>query len=97
MAGALFTTIMILLNVLWWIIIAQFILSLLFAFNVINNHNDFVRQMMFALDKVTEPLYRPIRRILPDLGMLDFAPAVVLILLSILRQAILPALFAQFA
>ena len=59
-----------LLNVLRWIIIIQAILSWLVAFNVINTYNDFVRQVLFALDKITEPIYRPIRRILPDFGAL---------------------------
>ncbi len=76
-----------LLNVLWWVIIVQAILSWLVAFNVINTHNDFIRQLLTALDRMTEPLYRPIRRILPDFGGLDFSPVVVLILLSILHRA----------
>ncbi|MDZ7893767.1 MAG: YggT family protein [Sphingobium sp.] len=93
MALAVYQILNILLNLLWWIIIAQFILSLLIAFNVINTHNDFVRQLLYALDKITEPLFRPIRRVMPDLGMLDFSPAIVLILITILQQAVLPAIF----
>ena len=68
-----------------WIIIIQAILSWLVAFNVINTHNDFVRSFLNALDRITEPLYRPIRRILPDFGGLDFSPMVVLLLIVILR------------
>lgn len=74
----------ILLNVANWIIIAQIILSLLIAFNVINTYNDAVRQIYQGLTRMTEPLYRPIRRILPDFGPLDFSPAVVLIGIQIL-------------
>ena len=82
-----------LLTVARWIIILQFIVSLLVTFNVINTYNDFVRTVMMALDRMTEPLYRPIRRILPDFGGLDFSPMIVLLLLIILQDIILPAIF----
>jgi YggT family protein len=96
MAIALYQTIMILLNVAWWIIIVQAILSWLVAFNVINTSNDIVRSIWVALDKLTEPLYRPIRRIMPDLGALDLSPMVVLLLIIILQSAIVPAIFRSF-
>ncbi len=94
MVFALYQIISILLNVLWWIIIVQAIMSWLIAFNVINTHNDVVRSIWIALDRLTEPLYRPIRRIMPDLGALDLSPMVVLLIIIILQQAILPPLFA---
>ncbi|RZM08604.1 MAG: YggT family protein [Sphingomonas sp.] len=71
-----------LLNVIWWIIIVQAILSWLIAFNVINTGNDLVRSVWTALQRMTEPLYRPIRRILPDFGALDLSPLVVLLLIA---------------
>ena len=74
-----------LLWVLSWIIIIQAILSWLVAFNVINTHNDFVRQLLNALDRLTNPMYRPIRKILPDFGGLDFSPLVVLLILWALQ------------
>jgi YggT family protein len=74
----------ILLSVLWWILIVQAILSWLIAFNVINTSNDFVRSVWQGLQVLTEPLYRPIRRILPDFGSLDVSPIVVLVLIAIL-------------
>ena len=86
---ALFEVVIILLNVLWWIIIVQAILSWLVAFNVINTHNDFVRQLLYALDRLTAPLYRPIRKILPDFGGLDFSPLVVLILIIVLERLLM--------
>ena len=85
MVGALFNVIDLLLRVLTYIIIAQAILSWLVAFNVINTYNDFVRSFLSALDRITEPLYRPIRRILPDFGGIDFSPLVVLLLIYVLR------------
>ncbi|MDF0544776.1 YggT family protein [Sphingobium sp. H39-3-25] len=93
MAYALYQIIVILLDVLWWIIIIQAVLSWLIAFNVINTSNDFVRTVMVALDRMTQPIYAPIRRIMPDLGALDLSPMVVLLAIVILRQAILPPLF----
>ena len=74
----------ILLSVLWWILIVQAILSWLIAFNVINTHNDFVRSVWNGLQVLTEPLYRPIRRVLPDFGARDVSPIVVLVLIAIL-------------
>jgi YggT family protein len=82
---AVFQIIDMLLWLMTIIIIAQAILSWLVAFNVINTHNDFVRQLLNALDRLTEPLYRPIRRILPDFGGIDFSPMVVLLILFALR------------
>jgi len=79
----------ILLNVVWWIIIVQAIMSWLIAFNVINTHNEFVRQIWGTLDRMTEPLYRPIRKILPDFGGLDLSPLVVLVGLAIIERVLL--------
>ncbi len=94
MLMALFQIIALLLQVVTWIIVIQAILSWLVAFNVINTHNDFVRQLLYALDRITEPLYRPIRKILPDFGALDLSPLVVLLIVYILRNIILPSLAA---
>ncbi len=78
---ALFGIVNLLLDVLRWIIIIQAILSWLVAFNVINTSNDFMRTFLGALDRITEPLYRPIRRVLPDFGGIDFSPLVALLII----------------
>jgi YggT family protein len=83
---ALIDVVLILLTVVWWIIVIQAILSWLIAFNVINTFNDFVRSFVNALDRITRPLYAPIRRILPDFGGLDFSPLVVLIIILIIDR-----------
>ncbi|WBH18288.1 YggT family protein [Sphingomonas radiodurans] len=75
----------VLLNVVWWVIIIQFVLSLLVAFNVVNMQSNFVRSLYEGLDRLTEPLYRPLRRVLPQLQGIDLAPAVVLIGIAILQ------------
>ena len=77
-----------LLGVLRRIIIIQAIMSWLVAFNVINTYNDFVRQLLAALDKITAPIYRPIRRIMPDFGALDLSPLVALLLIIILQMVL---------
>ena len=79
----------IILTVLWWFIIAQAVMLWLIAFNVINTHNDFVNQLWTVLDRITEPLYRPFRRIMPDFGGLDLTPMLVLIIIIILDGPVL--------
>ncbi len=96
MAFAIYQTLMILLDVAKWIIIIQAILSWLVAFNVINMSSDLVRTVLTALDRMTEPMYRPIRRVMPDLGALDLSPMVVLLVIIILQRAVLPGIFGAF-
>ena len=76
------------LDIYFWIIIATVIISWLVAFNVINGANPYVRQVVFALRRLTEPLLGPIRRFLPDLGGIDISPIVLLIALSFVRYLI---------
>ena len=75
-----------LLSILTWIIIGQVILSWLLAFNVLNPSSGGVRAFIVALDRMTAPLYRPIRRMLPDFGGIDFSPLVILILIQVLKK-----------
>mgnify|MGYP000919114987 CR=1 FL=1 len=79
-----------LLYILSIIIVAQFVLSILIAFNVVNTYNEFVRGLQRALDTITQPLYRPIRRILPDTVSIDFSPMVVLIIINIITNFVIP-------
>ena len=76
------------ISIVWWIIIISAIFSWLFAFNVINARNQFVNQIGSALYRITEPLYRPIRRFMPDLGGVDLSPLVVLVILFFLQRLI---------
>jgi YggT family protein len=86
MVAALVDIADLLLSVVTWIIIIQVILSWLLAFNVLNVSSGGVRAFVVALDRITAPLYRPIRRILPDFGGLDFSPLVILILIQVLKK-----------
>ena len=92
---SLYEILQVILNVIWWIIIAQAVLSWLIAFNVIDMRNDTIRQVWHALGRLTEPLYRPIRRVLPDFGALDLSPMVVLLLIYILQTILLPNIFSS--
>src|SRR5206468_4977308 len=75
-----------LLSILTWIILAQVVLSWLFAFNVLNVSSNGVRTIAVAIDRLTAPLYRPIRRMLPDFGGIDFSPLVILILIQVIKK-----------
>jgi len=86
-----------LLWVLSWVIIIQAILSWLIVFNVINTYNDFVRSVWQTLEAITKPIYRPIRRIMPDFGALDLSPLVALLLIIILKDFVLNWAIAQLA
>jgi YggT family protein len=85
----------VLLDVLWWIIVIQAIMSWLLTFNVINLYNDTVRAVWHALERITDPIYRPIRKVLPDFGALDLSPLVALLIIYILSTVILPYIGAQ--
>jgi YggT family protein len=62
-----------------WIVIAAVIVSWLVAFNVINVHNNIVRAILRVLYALTEPVFRPVRKILPPMGGLDLSPIVVFV------------------
>ena len=86
MLNALFDILILLLNVLWWVIIIQVILSWLFVFKVLNTSSQGVRTFAGALERITAPIYRPIRKILPDFGGIDFSPVVVLLGIMVIQR-----------
>lgn len=86
---ALIQTLVLALDIYWWILIASAIFSWLYAFNVVNSRNQFVGAIGSFLFKATEPVLAPIRRILPDLGGIDISPIIVLLIIFFLRQFIL--------
>jgi YggT family protein len=67
-----------LVDLVFWVVIIQVILSWLINFDVLNLRQPFVWQVWQGLNRLTEPIYRPIRRILPDLGGIDISPVIVL-------------------
>lgn len=77
-----------LIDLYFYVILATVIISWLSAFNIINSGNPTVRQINSVLRQLTEPLLAPIRRVLPNLGGLDFSPIVLLLGLQFLKRAI---------
>jgi YggT family protein len=86
---ALIQTILMALNIYWWIIIASAVFSWLYAFNVVNPRNQFVGTIGNALYRLTEPALRPIRRFMPDLGGIDISPIILLLIIFFLQQFII--------
>ena len=72
------------ITVYFWIILAMVIMSWLIAFGIVNRSNPYVRHVGYALERLTEPLLRPIRRVMPDLGGIDVSPVILLIGLQFL-------------
>ena len=81
--GTIYQIIEMLTNVLVMLIIIQFIIGLLFAFNVVNSSNEFLSSFYMAINRLLDPLLRPIRNILPSTGAIDFSPLVLIIALNI--------------
>lgn len=84
----LYQALMLILDVIWFIMIVHIIMSWLINFQVLNLRQPIVGQIWDGLNRLLEPIYSPIRRILPDTGALDLAPLVVFIIIIILRQAL---------
>lgn len=81
------------LNIYWWIIIASAVFSWLYAFNVVNNSNDFVRSIGEFLYRATEPALRPIRRFIPNLGSLDISPIILLLIIMLIQRVIIQYIY----
>src|SRR5882724_11291892 len=76
------------LDIYKWIVIAAVIVSWLTAFNVINQHNNIVRSLLRILYSLTEPVFRPIRRIVPPIGGLDLSPIIVFVIIWFVEYTI---------
>ncbi len=83
-----FEILYVLIQVALMIILVQAVMSWLLAFNVISLQNDIVRGIWSSLERLTDPLYRPIRKIMPDFGALDLSPMVVIVILIILQRTL---------
>ena len=83
---ALISIIGYLMTILSTVVIVQFILSLLISFNVVSLSNNIVAPIWQALSVILDPFLKPIRKIMPDTGMIDFSPMVLLIALRILQM-----------
>ncbi|EAQ24324.1 MULTISPECIES: YggT family protein [unclassified Roseovarius] len=82
---SLFQILMLLLDILWFFIIAHVIMSWLINFQVLNLRQQFVAQVWYGLNRLLEPIYSRVRRILPPMSGIDLAPLVVLVAVYALR------------
>ena len=85
----LYEALTIILNVIWFILIAHIVLSWLISFQVINLRQPMVAQIWYSLNRLLEPVYAPIRRLLPQTPGLDLAPLVAFIVLIIVQRALI--------
>ena len=90
---AIYGPLKLILDVAFFIMIAHIIMSWLINFQVLNLRQPLVSQIWYGLNRLLEPIYRPIRNILPDTSPLDLAPLVAFIILISLRDFILPEMF----
>ena len=85
---ALLMTISMILTIIWWIFLIMIIMSWLINFNVINTRNQFVASVWRIVNQITEPILRPIRRIVPPVGGLDLSPIIVFVIIFFLQSFI---------
>jgi YggT family protein len=86
--ASLFDALMLILNVIWFVMIAHIILSWLISFQVLNTRQPAVAQIWYGLTRLLEPFYAPIRRFLPQTPGLDLAPLVAFVILLILQRTL---------
>ena len=87
-AATLMQVFVLILGIIWFTVIAHIVVSWLVHFQVLNLSQPLVSQIWYMLNRLVEPIYRPIRRFMPDLGGIDLAPLVVLIVLFFVRNLV---------
>ncbi|WP_204112360.1 YggT family protein [Shimia biformata] len=92
---AIYGPLRLILDVAFFIMLAHIIMSWLISFQVLNLRQQVVAQIWYGLNRLLEPIYTPIRRILPDTRPLDLAPLVAFIAIISLRDYILPELLLR--
>lgn len=92
--GSLIIVLLYILQIVWWIVIAHVIMSWLINFNVLNRNQPLVWQVWMGLNRLLEPVYGPIRRVLPDMGGLDLSPVIVIIALYAIRIVLMNNAYA---
>ncbi len=82
-----------LLDIYWWILIISAVMSWLIAFNVINTYSRPVALVGDFLYRATEPVLRPIRQFLPNLGGLDISPIIVLLIIWFVQMELVQVMY----
>ena len=86
--GALIDILLFVINIMWFIVLAHVVMSWLIGFNVLNRHQPLVGSIWHGLNRLLEPIYGPIRRVLPDMGGLDLSPLVLLVILYAIQVVV---------
>ena len=90
---AIYGPLQLILGIVYTVMIVHIIMSWLINFQVLNLHQPIVSQILQGINRLLEPIYEPIRRVLPDTRPMDLAPLVALIVVISLRSYILPVIF----
>ena len=94
---ALFLVIDLALEIYIWIVIAAAIFSWLVAFHVVNTRNQAIGMIGEFLYRITEPVLRPIRNFLPNLGGIDISPVIVILIILFIQAVLIPNLIKLVA
>lgn len=86
---AVLEIILLILDLYWWVVLAMIIMSWLISFSVINTRNQFVDMVWRALQGLTEPVLRPIRRVMPRFSGIDISPIILFLIIFFIQRVIL--------
>ena len=92
---AIYGPLQLILGIVYFVMIAHIIMSWLINFQVLNLHQPLVMQIWQGLNRLLEPIYQPLRRVLPNTNPLDLAPLVAFVIIISLRDYILPELLLR--
>lgn len=93
MSTAIGQILLLLLDVAFWIVIIQVILSWLIVFNVINIRNPHAAKFVLVLEKITDPVYRPLRKLIPPIAGIDLTPIIIILAIEILKRLVVGVFF----
>lgn len=96
MIYALLQTLSLILTIVWWVFLIMIIMSWLINFNIINTRNQVVDAIWRIVNQVTEPILKPIRRIVPPIGGLDLSPIIVFVIIFFLQNWIASMAVGRF-
>ncbi|MDB2529534.1 YggT family protein [Paracoccaceae bacterium] len=92
---AIYGPLRLILDIAFFIMIVHIIMSWLINFQVLNLHQPIVAQIWQGINRLLEPIYQPLRRVLPNTNPLDLAPLVAFVIIISLRDYILPELLLR--
>lgn len=85
---AILNVVMVVLQMYVWLLILAAVLSWLLAFNVVNPRNQAVSMVGEFLFRITEPVLRPIRNLLPSMGGIDISPVILILIIFLIQNVI---------